>query len=168
MDFDVKTASGGTLLNTNRADAIEAGISIAVIGAAMKAAATLSVAAFANGYRAQLASTSAGKLAEYRIKEEIARDPASASELELELLSREAKAHGTNRTGLLGIINAKAQDFRQIALLIGVIEAEANAAIAAIPDDADDIEADVQFALAAAKVEAQTEFEKAVALLSAG
>lgn len=144
------------------------GIPAAKIGSALKGIAKGDVAVFAEGYRTKLASASAGKLAEYRIKEEIARDPAEASEAELELLSREAKARGTNRTGLIGQINAQTAAFRQIALLIGVLEAEANAAISAIPDDDADIEVQLVAVLGAAKTEAEREYQNAVALIAGG
>ena len=80
---------------------------------ALKSEALQKIADLAETYRAKLASTSAGKLAEYRFKEEIGRDPSNASEAELELLSREAKARGTNRTGLIAQINAKAAIYRE-------------------------------------------------------
>ena len=139
-----------------------------IAGAAIKGAAKAEVSAFAETYRKKLASSSAGKLAEYRIKEEIARDPAAASDVELELLSREAKARGTNRTGLIGQIAAQAAAFRQIALLIGALEAEAGVAISTIADDAADIETQIQTVLGAAKAQAETAFNEALALINGG
>lgn len=147
---------------------VAAGIPDAAIGAAYKAAAKKTVTQFAETYRQKLAHASAGKLAEYRIKEEIARDPASASEADLDLLSREAKARGTNRTGLIGMINAQAAAYRQIALLIGALEAEAGAAITAISDDAADIETQIHTVLGAAKAQAEAAFIEAVALINGG
>ena len=132
----------------------------------LKVWAKAQVTASAEDYRAQLASTSAGKLAEYRIKEEISGNRENADEKELALLSREAKARGTNRTGLLNDIADKAAAYRQTALLIGVLEAETNAAIAAIPDDAADIGAQVVPVLEGAKVEAEAEYQKAQELLA--
>jgi hypothetical protein len=146
----------------------EMGVPAAKIGKAVKAIAKYEITAFAETYRAKLASTSAGKLAEYRIKEEIARDPASASVAELELLSREAKARGTNRKGLIAQINAQAAAYRQIALLIGVLEAEAGAAIDATPDDAVNIEDQINTVLGAAKGQAETAFNEALALIKGG
>lgn len=136
------------------------------VPAALKADALRQIADFAENYRAKLASTSAGKLAEYRIKEEIARDPANASEVELALISREAKARGTNRTGLLGQISAQAVAFRQVALLIGVLEAETGAAISAVPDDSGDVEGQILGVLAASRAQAQAAFAEAQALLA--
>jgi hypothetical protein len=137
-----------------------------VIGAAVKAHAKLDITAFAETYRSRLANASATKMAEYRIKEEIARDPSSASEAELELLSREAVARGTDRAGLLGQISVQTGAFRQVALLIGALEAEANAAVIHIDDDDPDIETHVAQVLVAAKGEAQEEYLKALALIA--
>lgn len=167
MIFDI-THDGRTTLATDYAKAVDLGYPASAIGVALKSAAKRQVVAFANAYRAQLSSASAGKLAEYRIKEEIAHDPASASEAELDLLSREAKARGTNRTGLIGQINAQSAAYRQIALLIGALEAEAGAAITAIPDDAPDIETQISTVLGAAKAQAETAFNEALALINGG
>lgn len=145
---------------------VEAGVEAAVIGAAIKADAKRQVADFAESYRARLATRSAGKLAEYRIKEEIARNADAASAAELDLLSREAKARGTNRTGLIGQINAQAAAYRQIALLIGVLESEAGAAISAIADDAADIEEQIAAVLSGARTEAEAEYQNALALMA--
>lgn len=160
--------NGTTYANWEISDLVKAGVHQAVIGGAAKAHAKAEAASFADAYRAKLAATSAGKLAEYRIKEEIARSPDTASAAELDLLSREAKARGTNRTGLIGQINAQAAAYRQIALLIGALEAEAGAAIAAIPDDAADIETQIHTILGAAKAQAEAAFIEAVALINGG
>jgi hypothetical protein len=143
----------------------EAGVPLSDIGKAVKVAAKLEITAFAESYRTKLASSSAGKLAEYRIKEEIAGNPEGASATELELLSREAKARGTNRTGLIAQINAQAAAYRQIALLIGVLEAEAGAAISAIAVDAPDIEAQIHQVLTNVRVEAEAEYKNALVLV---
>lgn len=167
MNFNI-TNEGRTTLAVDRKGALELGYPVAAIASALKEASLAQVAKFAEGYRALIASQSAGKLAEYRIKEEIARDPASASEAELDLLSREAKARGTNRTGLLGQISGQAVTYRQVALLIGALEAEAGAAINAIPADADDIEDQINTVLGAAKGQAETAFNEALALIKGG
>lgn len=62
----------------------------------------------------------------------------------------------------------QAAAYRQIALLIGVLEAEAGAAIAAIAADADDIEAQIQAVLRAAKAQAKTAFSEAQSLIKGG
>lgn len=167
MNFDI-THEGRTTLAVDYAGAIELGYPATLAGAALKEAAKVQVAGFAEVYRNKITHATASKLAEYRIKEEIARDPASASEAELELLSREAKARGTNRTGLIGQINAQSAAYRQIALLIGALEAEAGAGIAAIPDDAPDIETQISTVLGAAKAQAETAFNEALALINGG
>ena len=107
MIFDI-AHEGRTTLAIDYAGALDLGYPAALAGAALKGAAKHQVAEFADAYRAKLATRSAGKLAEYRIKEEIARSPDTASQAELDLLSREAKARGTNRTGLIGQINTQA------------------------------------------------------------
>jgi len=165
MQFDIEH-DGRKTLSVDYKGAAELNYPAAVIAVALKRAAKSQVAIFAETYRGQLASTSAGKLAEYRVKEEIARNPDGASDAELALISREAKARGTNRTGLLGQISAQAAAFRQVALLIGVLEAEAGAAISAVPDDADDVEGQVLGVLAAAQAQAQEAFAEAQALLA--
>ncbi|WP_456390230.1 hypothetical protein [Profundibacter sp.] len=146
----------------------EANIPAAVIGAALKNAAASEVTVFSNHNRSRLASHSAGKLAEYRFKEEIAGDPSAAPDDELVLLDREAAARGIDRDALLALISAKATAYRTIALLIGVLEAEAKAAIATIADDLPDIEAQIETALVAAKAQAETAFEEAQTLLNGG
>jgi len=160
------THNGVTRANVEPAEALAAGVPQAAIGAAIKAGAKQQVAEFADGYRARLASRSAGKLAEYRIKEEIARDPVGASDAELAMLDREAAARGIDREALLADISAKAVAYRQIALLVGALEAEAKAAIAALADDAADIEDQVQAVLADAQAQAQTAFAEAQAMLA--
>lgn len=164
MNFDISHA-GRTTLSVDYAGAIGLGYPDAIAGAALKVAALAKVAAFADGYRARIASSSAGKLAEYRIKEDIARDPAKAAG-ELEILTREAKARGITRAALLAQISAQAVAYRQIALLIGALEAEAGSAIKAIPDDAKDVESQIYKALGRAKSEADAAFNEASALIN--
>lgn len=159
---------GRTLVNATIEHAAEMGVPKARINAAAKMAAKKEIAAFVDAYRTKLATGSPGKLAEYRIKEEIARSPDIASQAELDLLSREAKARDTDRTGLLGDIAQKAAAYRQIALLIGALGAETNAAISVIPDDAADIETQIQTVLEAAKAQAETAFVEALALINGG
>lgn len=165
MNFDI-THEGRTTQAVDYAGAIGLGYPEAIAGAALKGAAKVQIAAFADSYRAKLASASAGKLAEYRFKEEIASDPASAAEAELAMIDREAAARGIDRASLLADINVKAAAYREIALLVGAIEAETNAAVAAVPDDAEDIEAIVMAALLNAKAEADAAFTEAQAMLA--
>ncbi len=128
-----------------------AGVPSATIGAAIKADAAARVTDFAETCRRKLASASAGKLAEYRVKEEIARDPAAASAAELDLIDREATARNIDRATLLSQISAKAAVYRELALLVGAFEAEVSAAIDAIPDDVNDIVAQISTTLTAAR-----------------
>lgn len=160
--------NGRTFTNWSPSDLPAKGVPLALIGAAVKALAKAEVAVFADGYRAKLASANPGKLAEYRIKEEIARDPSVASQGEHDMLVREANARGVSLEDLLADISAKATAYREIALLIGALEAEVGAAIAAIPDDIPDIETQIQNVLGAAKAQAETAFAEALALINGG
>ncbi len=147
---------------------LEQSVAQAQIGSALKAAAKLEVSQVANSYRAKLASTSAGKLQAYRIKEEIARDPDNADPAELALIEREANARGISRDDLIAIIAAQAAAYRQIALLIEALEVETVVAISTIADDAGDIEALTAAVLEAAKAEAEIAFVEAVQLIGGG
>ena len=167
MDFDI-THDGRTTLAVDYPGALVLGYPIDITGAALKAQAKTNVAALADSYRARLASASAGKLAEYRFKEEIARDPANAAAAELALIDREAAARGMDRDALIALINTQSAAYRQIALLIGVIEAETNAGLAAITDTAADIETQVQTVLGLAKPLAEAAFNEALALINGG
>ena len=164
-----------TLSRENRTDrnvtadeALERGYSQAEIAAAMKAHAVELVVADADAYRAKISTAAPGKIAEWLFKEQIARDPDNANPLELAILDQEAAARGASRAELLALIIAKADAFRQIALLVAAIEAEAKASIAAVADDAPDIETEVTQALADAKAEADAAFVAAIAQINGG
>ena len=165
--YDVQH-NGGTLVQVTAEEARELGASDAAIGAAKKASALATVAKMANGYRARLASPSAGKHSEYRIKEEIARDPASATETELALIEREAAARGMTRDELLAQISALSVAYRQAALLVGVLEAETKTTISAIADDAPDLDAQISAVLGAAVAQADEAFGQAAAQIASG
>ena len=87
--------------------------------------------------RSRLHETSASKLAAYRVKEEIARDPAAASAAELALLDAEAAARGLDRAGLMAAITAKAAVLREAVLQLEVANAGAKATIEAALTEAD-------------------------------
>ncbi len=157
-----------TLINMEVKELLAAGVPVAVISAAAKAHAAGQVVAMADSYRAQIATPAPGKIAEWLFKEQIARDPVNARAEELSLIDREAAARGIDRDQMLALIITKANAFREIALLIGAIEAEAKAVVAAIPDDAADIEGQISTTLAAAKSEAENEYQNALALISGG
>lgn len=146
----------------------EIGIPLGEIARARKAQALSQIATFADQYRERLFDASAVRMREQEIRAEIARDQSSASAEELALLTREADAKGIDLATLIGQIQTQDAAAREITLLIGVIEVEARAAIAAIPDNAADIEADIQTALAAAKAQAETAFVQADALINGG
>jgi hypothetical protein len=167
MIFDIEH-NGRKTLSVDAEGAVGLGYPLEVIGAAMKRAALRQVEVLSDTYREKIARASAGKIAEYRIKEEIGRDPQNAAPAELALLTREAVAGGTDLDGLIDHINAQAGAFRQIALLIGALEAEAKAAITAVPDGAADIETQIQTALEAKKAEIETAFAEATALINGG
>lgn len=181
MIFDVKH-DGSTTLSTTRLDAIDLGYPLAVISAAMKASAYKKIEAFAEIYREKLAISAPGKLAEYGIKAEIAaddgvpdlvalagvagRDATEAVGAELALIDRMAAAAGKDRASFLAVIAGKAIAYRKIVLLVAVIEAEAKAEIEKIPDDADDIEGQIEAVFISAKAEADTAFSAAEVLLN--
>ena len=149
-------------------DLIAAGVPSATVGAAAKAWAIEEVHAKADAMRTQVARRSAAKLIEYRFKEEIARDPASASADELSLIDREAAAWGLDRDGMLALILGQAAIFRQVALLMGAVEAEMKAPLDVIPADAPDIEARIDTALNDASALAETALSEAQTLLQGG
>lgn len=146
----------------------ELGVPSAVIADAIKAAAKATVVEMAETYRQQLASRSAAKLAEYRVKEEIARDPENAADAELLIIDREAEARGMSRADLLSMIAQQASAYRLIALLVGAIEAETNAAIEAVNGDDTETAARMNAILAAAKSEADAAFVEAKTLINGG
>jgi len=153
-----------------------------LIGAAIKQSALKEIARFADQCRQRLSSASAGKLAEFRIKEAFAADPtnghatalaktagldgAEVAAKELALIEREATARGMDVETLTAAQAQRAIAYRQIALLIGALEAEAGAAVADIPDDASDIETQIRDALGQARIEADTAFANAIALIN--
>lgn len=137
-----------------------------VIGAAVKRSARADITRVAEDYRARLATKCAGKLAAYRIKEDIARDPDKSDPAEMALIEREATARGMTTEALIANINSQASAYRQTALLVEVLEVEAKAAIAAVADDAVDIEDQVQDALDAAQAQAEAAFEEALELMN--
>ncbi len=167
MKFDI-THDGRTTLAVDYAGAIHLGYPAAKAGAALRAVAHREVTTFADEYRAAIATTAPGKIAEWLFKERIARDRENARPEELAILDREAAARGIDRDSMLALILAKANAFREIALLIGAIEAEAKATIADITDDADNIETQIQTALMAAKAQAKTAFNEALTLINGG
>lgn len=154
--------------NVTFAQALERGYSAAQIGQAAKARALELVAQNADAYRARISTLSAARVAEWFMKEEIARDPDNADPEELAIIEQEGAADGTDLDGMLAVILTKAKAFRKVALLVGKIEAEAKAAVRGIDDAADDIEAQIDTALTAAKAEAETAFQAAVAAMNGG
>lgn len=155
----------GKYVGWSVADLRANGVADTEIGAAIKAHAKHQIAEFADGYRARLSAVSAGKLAEYRIKEAIASAPDAASDTERALLEREATARGLEFAALLAQIETRARAYRHVSLLIGALEAEAAAAIAAVPADAPDIEAQVARLLRAAQDQADAAFGEAQTLM---
>lgn len=147
------------------AEIVAKGVPVETVSAGTKDTAIRELVSYGNMVRAKLASPSPGKLAEYRVKEEIANAPGSAAAAELALIDREAAARGTDQAGLLAIITAKATAFRAMALEVGAIEAEGKAAIEAVPDTAVDVDSQVQLAASAAKEQLRLALLAAEALL---
>jgi hypothetical protein len=165
MQFDIDF-DGRSYFSLSAADAAAVGIPSTVIAAQLKQKARSEIEATANARRAAVVSASAGKLAEYRFKEEIARDVASADPDELALIDREAVAFGMDQSTFLSLISEKAKAYRLIALLIGALEAESKAAVAVLPDDPDDIERFVREDLEAGRREAEAAFQADLAALA--
>jgi len=163
MELDL-TYNEALYVRARPEDLAARGVPVAVIGAAAKAWAETEAVRFAEGYREALATTSPGKLAAYRVKEEIARDPSAAGPDELALIAREAQARGLTQDALIALIAAQATAYRQAALLVEVLETELKAAIAAIPDDTPNIAAEIATVLGAAKSQADAAFAEARAL----
>lgn len=169
MKLTIDLRPDGPLLKSDDiAFLLDRGASPAQIGGAMKVAALGEVLRVSEEYRGKITDASAAKLAAYKIKEEIARDPSAADPAELALIDREAVARGQSREELIASISAQASAFRQIALLIEVLEAETGAAIATISDDAPNIDEQITTVLGAAKAQAETAFNQALALIKGG
>lgn len=180
MNFDI-THEGRTTVAVDFSGAIAMGYPFSVVGAALKASAVRATEQVADDYRQRISTSSAGKFAAYRVKEEHAGDASDAHvralattasldpdevvAAEEALIAREAAARGVDVATLTREHAARALATRRIALLIEAIEAEAKMAIAAIPDDADDIEAQVSTALAVSAAEAASAFSEAEALM---
>ena len=143
----------------------DANVPADAIGAAAKAQAIVRAETIANAYRARLASRSPAKLMEYRLKEEIARDPAAVPQEELDLIDAEAAARGLDRDGLLALILQKASALRRVSLRIAVLEAEAKAAVEAVDETAADVEDQLDAALTDASALAETAFAEALTIL---
>lgn len=169
MSLHVHTTTDGKRhYNASHAWLVEQGVTTAEAGRALKTVALNNVGQWADSYRAQLASTSAGKLAAYRFKEEIALDPDNADPAELALIDREATARGMARADLIDLIRTQASAYRQAALLVEVLEAEAKAEIAEIADVNRDIETAIANTLTTAKEQAEIAFSEALALINGG
>lgn len=147
--------NGKTYANWDTEALVASGVPQPVIATAVKASAVEKITAMSDGWRVRVASRSAGKLMEWLFKSQIAADPASADSAELALLDREAAARGMDRGALLALIATKAAAYRQAALLIAALQAEAKAAIAAIADDDPGIAAQTEKVLGDAKTQAE-------------
>lgn len=159
--------AGQTYRNWTIADALsEAVAPTTTIGAAAKEAGRVLVRNLSDRFRNRLSSASPGKLAEFRVKEEIATDPVNADPAELALITREATARGMTQAEFITLILARTATFRQTALLVAAIEAEAIAAVDALLEDQADIEAAILAELQSAQQAADTAFNAALTALS--
>lgn len=157
---------GKTYHNATVPDLSGHGVPAHLIAQTVKSAAQDQAAAFAETLRSRLATTQAGKLSAYRVKEEIAADPGSADPEELALLDREATARGMSQQDLLDLITSKATAYRRAALMVEALEAELENAIAAVSDDTADIEIAVFAALATAMEAAKSEAAAALSQIN--
>lgn len=144
------THAGVDHVNASAASLAQAGVPAAVIGAAVKAAGVERIKHLADEIRTAIDPASAARIAEYRIKEEIARDPASADAAELAAFDREGEARGLSRADHIADVLAAAGALRIALLTIAALDKEARAVIASVADDAPGAEAQVEAAVAAA------------------
>lgn len=154
--------NGKTHVGLSQSELQSAGVPSNVIASAARDAGVQKLTKIMNGYRDRVASSCAGKLIAYQFKAKIAAAPDSATSEDLALIDREATARGIARQDLLDLINAKHSAYRETALLIEALEAEGKAAIAAVPDNAPDIEAAVNAALSQFTNTASAEFGAAI------
>lgn len=160
LTFDLKH-NGVQMPGATWEFAVSKGLTDAETATAARAALTARFNARIEAVRVELHSATAGKLTAYRVKEEIARDPVSASAGELAQIDAEAAARGTDRAGLFTIIIARADELRQAVLRLEV----SNAAAKSLLSDAADNEASIETAWAAALAELDTAKSDAAALV---
>lgn len=157
----------GVLTSLTYSEALAKGVAAAAAGKALKAVELAEVAKTAEIYRARLIPASPGKLASYRIKEAIARNPEAASAKQVEHLTAEAATKGLSFEDLCALIIARADAYADIAMLVERLEAETKASIAAIADDDPEIETKFQRLNIAATAQAKAAFGEAQEMLGA-
>lgn len=160
--------AGKTYTNWSPSDAIAAGVPVATVASAVAAAAIAIIETKTDGLRDQLARRSAAKLIEYRIKEGLAADIASASPEALVELTREAVAGGRTLTELVALINAASNAYQLAVLRVAAVEAECEQRITDIDPDAPDHEAQVAAALVAADADIAQARSDARTLMTGG
>jgi hypothetical protein len=145
------THEGTTYESWASPDLAAAGVPAAAIGAAVKADALARSAALHEALRAGLAPASAGKQWAWTIKARCAADWDGAPAPLRAQIEGEAAALGVAVADLLAGWRAKLAALEVLALTVERLEAEAAAAIRAIPDDAEDVADRVEAALEAAR-----------------
>lgn len=148
--------------------AVASGVPLAVVGAASKDAAIILITELIEDFRTQLANVSARKIVEWNIKAEIPADPASADAVELALVERGGVARGRNQADELAAILAKRSAYRKAALLIGALEDESEASIAALSDEDPDLSAEIMVILERSRAEVEVGISGVMELIAAG
>lgn len=157
------THAGASWQNATPAALEAAGVPASAIGAALKDRGVARLALAAQNARRAI-EPDASRFAEYVVKLEVARDPASAAAAERAALDREAAARAMTPAANLADILATSAAWRLAILTIAAVEKEGRAAIAAVADAAPDVEAAVEAAVAAA----EADLGAALAALSQG
>lgn len=160
------THDGKTYEGWDPVEALAAGVPAATVGRATKDWAILRARAYANSQRARLSAATKDKLAEYQLKEAIARDQSYASQAELDMLTDEATARGLDLAALLALIIVRADALRMAALTAGKLEAEVVAALEAVPEGAADIAAQIATIIETKQAEADTAYDAAYAAIN--
>lgn len=160
--------AGKTYTNWKPAEARAAGVPVTTVASAVATAAIAIIETKTDGLRDQLARRCAAKLIEYRIKEGLAADMASASPEAVAELTREATARAMTLAELVALINASSIGYQRAVLRLAAVEAECEQRITDIDPAAPDHEAQVAAALVAADADIAQARIDARTLMSGG
>lgn len=145
--------AGQTYTNWDPAEARLAGVPDATVANALLAASSARIETTTDALRKGLEDRGPGKLVEYRLKAEIARDAASARPEAVAELTREATAKGLSYAQLIALILARAEGYQTAMLRIAAVEAEAEKRLADLDPAAADFDAQVAAAMALAEAD---------------
>lgn len=156
--------AGKTYTNWKPAEARAAGVPVTTVASAVATAAIAIIETKTDGLRDQLAR----RCVEYRIKEGLAADMASASPEAVAELTREATARAMTLAELVALINASSIGYQRAVLRLAAVEAECEQRITDIDPAAPDHEAQVAAALVAADADIAQARIDARTLMSGG